>query len=121
MIGIHQLAIAHGKAAAGAFNFKTELTIQRNGTLIVGVHRELNALNTGPVVADIDHRLHQRAANAFAVVTGIHADANSGHMAAAYPLVEFHKQLPHHAIVNAGHHVVGSGLHISNTLLPHGF
>lgn len=58
----------------------------------IGEHRQFDALDGRPVVAQVEHRLHQAAADAFTVVARIDADAEGGDVAAANALIQHHNQ-----------------------------
>src|SRR5688572_5924573 len=81
-VNVGPLARAQREGLVGALDLEAVLAVERDGALVVGEDRELEAEDVQPVVGDADQRLHQRVAHALPLELGAHRHADVARVSA---------------------------------------
>ena len=103
---IHILAVTQGKLPRGPFDDKTVFAIDGNGGGVIGKYRQFDALDPQPVIAQVNHFAHQRAAHATPVERCVNAHSEGGNVAPARSRLDAEHQVTDDAIVKSGDQMV---------------
>lgn len=66
-VSVHELSITERIFAERAFDLESEFAIKRDRTLVINENGQVDSSQIQPLVSQIDHDLHHRPSDAFAV------------------------------------------------------
>jgi len=84
-VSVHELPVAERVFAKCAFDLESEFAIQRDRGLIVRENGQLDSREVQPFIGEINHRLHHRRADAFAMLVIAHHHPDLGLMRDSRP------------------------------------
>ena len=103
----------------GAFDFESELFVEGNSRLVVGIDLKFDAPDVQPVLGEVYHRRHEFGSDALTLEVVMHRHAEAGRMSQAI-LTTVQADIADDFTLNLCYQKVYAAIGICQALLPEG-